>query len=437
MRISVTRLRWAHLPESEAPPSGWLVIPFTSIASVNAGQSPPSESYNNRKEGLPFLQGNGDFSTKSPIPTVWCNSPRKTARKGDTLISVRAPVGEVNRADRDYVIGRGLAAIRATGCDSDFLYHALQRWRFCLKRVAQGTTFDAVTARHFAQLEIALPSEQTEQAAIARILDAVDMAIERNRVALRCAQDLRASILMDLLGRGVGQNNKVRNPTRRQGDFTLSTLGRLPSVWRISSVGHEFDLQNGFTLNAGRRPRFKKRRYLRVANVKRDSLDLTDVRELEANDNEFMPRVLASDDLLVVEGHADRMEIGRCVRVTDRAAGMTFQNHLFRLRTKGEITAGFGCLWLNSAYAQRFWNARCATSSGLHTINQRALKQLVVPVPSKSEQQTIVTIVEQQRQHLDTLLAKRVKLQELKMSLMHDLLTGQVRVGDGAKAGAP
>ena len=131
------------------------------------------------------------------------------------------------------------------------------------------------------------------------------------------------------------------------------------------------------------------------------------------------------------------MEIGRCARVTEDAAGMTFQNHLFRLRTTGETTAGFACMWLNSNYAKRFWKARCATSSGLHTINQRTLKQLAVPVPSPPEQRDITSIVEQCKRLRDALFQKRAKLQALKHSLMHDLLTGNVRVDDVAAAPAP
>lgn len=112
---------------------------------------------------------------------------------------------------------------------------------------------------------------------------------------------------------------------------------------------------------------------------------------------------------------------------------MTFQNHLFRLRTKGLVAPAFACLWLNSAYAQRFWNARCATSSGLNTINQRTLKRLIVPVPSESEQRSIASIVADQRQHLDALATKQLNIEVLKRSLMHDLLTGRVRVMNGIK----
>ena len=280
------------------------------------------------------------------------------------------------------------------------------------------------------------PTRKSEQAAIARILDAVDTALERTRATAERAGGVFTSLVTELLGRGIGYDGKLRDPIEDASDFTVTPLGRLPRDWRISTVGDEFEVQSGLTINSDRRPRLQKRRYLRVANVQRDLLDLSDVHELEAKEKEFSPRILAPDDLVVVEGHADSMEIGRCARVTEDATGMTFQNHLFRLRTNGEITAGFACMWLNSIYARRFWNARCATSSGLNTINQRALKQLLLPVPSEREQRAVISIGEQCRRYRDSVTLKRLRLERLKSSLMHDLLTGKVRVDDVAEARA-
>ena len=285
------------------------------------------------------------------------------------------------------------------------------------------------------RLLVPLP-DPDEQAAIARMLDAVDTALERTRAADERARELRKSLLAELLTRGIGPDGKVRRAHASAGEFMQTFFGKLLAVWRVSAVGHEFDLQNGFTLNADRRARFNRRRYLRVANVQREALDLSDVQELDAGDAEFAPRVLQVDDLLVVEGHADRMQIGRCARVTAEASGMTFQNHLFRLRTTGAVIPAFACLWLNSAYAQRYWNARSATSSGLNTINQRMLKRLAIPVPSPAEQQAIADLAQCQREHVAALVAKQVRIEALKKSLTLDLLTGRVRVWDASKVAA-
>jgi restriction endonuclease S subunit len=142
----------------------------------------------------------------------WCTAPAKVAEANDTLISVRAPVGEMNRADRQYAIGRGLAAIRATSANPDFIYHGLQRWRWSLQRVAQGTTFDAVTARHFSQLLVALPDDTDEQSAIARVLDAMDAAIDRALAAVNGAKELQRAVVQQ---------------------FFYSALGNLSFNWRL------------------------------------------------------------------------------------------------------------------------------------------------------------------------------------------------------------
>lgn len=218
-------LRWAHLPECQSPPQGWIVSSFTKCAEVIAGQSPPSDTYNEKGQGLPFLQGNADFGYKYPMPKAWCTTPQKTAKKNDTLISVRAPVGEVNRADQSYVIGRGLAALRPIGIDTNFLFQAIQRWRFCLQRVAQGTTFDAVTARHFVQLHVAIPSLPEEQEAIARILDAVAMVIEQTRGAVERARVLKKSLVQHLFEKGL--RGEAQHKT---------AIGLIPNSWRVVPV---------------------------------------------------------------------------------------------------------------------------------------------------------------------------------------------------------
>ena len=369
-------------------------------------------------------------------------------KAGDTLFAKITPCPENGKvafvSELPDTLGLGSTEFTVlsprSGTNARFLYHLLcshpVRGR-AIARMEGSTGRQRVPNDVFAsQLLVPMPTP-TEQAGIARALDIVDTALARAHEAAIGAGRLVTSVVEDLLARGVGGDGRCRCPAENPADFAVTALGKLPRVWRLSTVGNEFDVQSGFTLNSERRPRLQKRRYLRVANVQRDLLDLSDVQELEANDDEFARRVLAAGDLVVVEGHADSMEIGRCALVTGHAQGMTFQNHLFRLRTKGGVTADFACMWLNSGYAKRFWNARCATSSGLHTVNQRTLKRLSLPVPPPCEQKDIGSIVKQCKGFRDALSRKRAGLQDLKASLMHELLTGGVRVGDMTDVRAP
>ena len=318
-----------------------------------------------------------------------------------------------------------------SGDDLRFIRHLLDYLPLRLLNAATGVP--GLSRRDAYSLLGVFPGPE-EQAAIARVLDAVDTALERTREEAATAQDVMAGVVTDLLSHGVDDNRCLRSAREGPSAFAVTALGRIPRGWRLSTVGNEFHVRSGFSLNSDRRPRVRRRPYLRVANVKRDLLDLSDVQELEAKDDEFALRILVPNDLVVVEGHADSMQIGRCARVTEDAAGMTFQNHLFRLRATGDVTPSFACMWLNSRYARCFWNARCATSSGLHTINQRTLKRLGLPVPSPDEQSDIISIVKQCRRLRDTIAHKQADLQALKHSLMHDLLTGKVRVGGTSDA---
>ncbi|MEU7566750.1 restriction endonuclease subunit S [Streptomyces fradiae] len=153
-------------------------LPLKYVAKINAGQSPPSAEVSDLADDLPFLQGNAEFQTEHPLPRFQCATAPKAARVGDILISVRAPVGALNVADRRYGIGRGLCAITPSDCDGRFLWWWLHAQRARLNAVSTGTTYRAVTAEDvgglpFPQLDIA------EQRRIAKFLDGEAARIDK------------------------------------------------------------------------------------------------------------------------------------------------------------------------------------------------------------------------------------------------------------------
>ena len=70
---------------------------------------------------MPFLQGKAEFTELFPLPTRYYTQSLKVSPEGSVLMSVRAPVGNVNLADRKYVIGRGLSSISLKEGDNKFL----------------------------------------------------------------------------------------------------------------------------------------------------------------------------------------------------------------------------------------------------------------------------------------------------------------------------
>jgi type I restriction enzyme S subunit len=266
-----------------------------------------------------------------------------------------------------------------------------------------------------------------EQKRIAELLDTVDEAIAHTSSLIAKLKQMKAGLLHDLLTQGLDENGELRNAIAHPEQFKDSPLGRIPKDWKVSSVECEFDITTGFTLGEHRRPRRNKRKYLRVANVQREEIVLDDIAELEAEDREFSTRLLEKDDLLIVEGHANPDEIGRCAIVPVEAVGLTFQNHLFRLRSR-QLVPKFALAWLNSEWVRAYWRCLCGTSSGLNTINRTILNAIPVPVPDKEEQRRIIAVINTQKTRICTEEAYRDKLKLQKQGLMHDLLTGKVRI---------
>jgi len=102
-------------------PEEWELVSLGEKVDLTMGQSPPSSSYNYKKEGFPFLQGKAEFSSIYPKNIKYTTKPLKIAPKNSILLSVRAPVGDVNIADKNYCIGRGLASLLPKN-DTDLLF---------------------------------------------------------------------------------------------------------------------------------------------------------------------------------------------------------------------------------------------------------------------------------------------------------------------------
>jgi type I restriction enzyme, S subunit len=165
------------------------VLPFKRVVRIDAGQSPPSSEVADLSQGLPFLQGNAEFGSTSPIPLYECSSAPKRVLPGDVLLSVRAPVGALNIADRSYGIGRGLAGIRARDADSRFIWWWLHSQRPALDAMSNGTTYRAVTAEDVGELPFPQINVD-EQCRIADFLDAETARIDRLSGAISKSSNL-------------------------------------------------------------------------------------------------------------------------------------------------------------------------------------------------------------------------------------------------------
>ena len=133
--------------QNSSLPEGWkeYKLEDNDVSEMIMGQSPPSNTYNDNGNGLPFFQGKTDFGTIYPSIRKWCSFPIKKSKINDILISVRAPVGDVNICQEESCIGRGLAAIRCKKlCDYRFLFLYLLNIKDKIKILGTGTIFQSM-----------------------------------------------------------------------------------------------------------------------------------------------------------------------------------------------------------------------------------------------------------------------------------------------------
>jgi len=136
-------------------PKGWEVGKLVEMGEIIMGQSPPSKAYNLEGDGYPFVQGMGQFGLYVPNTDTYSKIITKLSKPYDVLITVRAPIGELNIADRCYVLGRGVSAIRSEFWPFVYLY--LKVFNELLKSYERGTTFEAITKSELENFPILIP----------------------------------------------------------------------------------------------------------------------------------------------------------------------------------------------------------------------------------------------------------------------------------------
>lgn len=172
-------------------PSGFRSGIISEAFDLTMGQSPDGESFNEDLKGIPFYQGSTDFGFRFPTRRIFTTSPTRYAKEGDTLVSVRAPVGDINMASEDCCIGRGVAAIRHRTGARSFTYYAIENLKSHFDKFeADGTVFGSINKQNFESLPFVIPPQGVSAAfeqKVGQIDEEILLLTEQSRtlVALR------------------------------------------------------------------------------------------------------------------------------------------------------------------------------------------------------------------------------------------------------------
>lgn len=252
----------------------------------------------------------------------------------------------------------------------------------------------------------------------------MDTAIGRAREAVNLALSLDHSLLHDLLERGL----------------TATRGAKRPAHWKTKRVDEVAEVGSGVTLGKDVSG-FKSVAfpYLRVANVQDGHLDLSTVKTVRVRLDEVERFRLEPGDVLMTEG-GDLDKLGRGTLWEGQIPDCLHQNHIFRVRAdRSQLDPRYFSYVVESDIAKRYFNRVAKRTTNLASTNKTQVRAFKFPVPPLEEQRQIAGIVKASKTKIEALKQKESALRELKKSLMHDLLTGAVRVDPSliAKVASP
>lgn len=180
-------------------PKGWELSTIGDCYDVIMGQSPKGETYNENKQGMLFYQGRAEFGWRFPTPRLFTTDPKRIAEQNSILMSVRAPVGDINIALEKCCIGRGLAALQHKSKSLSFGLYQIQSIKPELDLFnGEGTVFGSINQANLKNIQIINPEEKFIQL-FEKNLSSCDSKIMNNEIENNALKEIRDLLLPRLL----------------------------------------------------------------------------------------------------------------------------------------------------------------------------------------------------------------------------------------------
>lgn len=394
---------------------------LVDVADLIMGQSPPSSTYNEDGKGLTFFQGKSDFGFRYPTPRLFCNAPLKIAKPNDILMSVRAPVGPTNIADRECCIGRGLAAIRPRIVDGDFLFFNLRYLEKYIASLGTGSTFHAINKMQLGSIQVNEHKfDLLEQRKIAGMLGMVQQGIEQQERLLQLTAELKKTLFHQLFTHG------LRGEPQKQ-----TEIGPVPLSWEVVELASLFEIKHGFAFEGeffasdGRYILLTPGHFFEEGGF-RDQKDKT---KFYSGD---FPRsyLLTKGDLLVAMTEQKAGLLGSSIVIPKSDKYLHNQRlGLIHKLDDSRLDMLFLYYFFNTADVRKRIAMTASGSKVRHT-SPGKIRELKIALPRLDEQRRIVETFLAVDAKFELLGRKHAALTALFRTLLHQLMTAQIRVND-------
>ena len=384
--------------------TGWKVWRFDQMATnVNVRVDNPSESGMEHYGGLEHLDSDSLKIRRWGKPDD-VEATKLMFKKGDIIFGRRrAYQRKLGVAEFDGICSAHAMVLRAKPdvVLPEFLPFFMQSDLF-MKRAVEisvGSLSPTINWKTMAVQEFGLPPLD-EQRQMAQVLSANCDCVQAYRGAEVALEALVLSRVNELFSGQVDDETEARV---------------------IADVA---EVQYGLTINAKRRAIVKQLPYLRVANVQRLHIDLSEVKAIgvDAKDDGY---ILRTHDILVVEGHADIAELGRASIWEGQLPICLHQNHLIRVRCQPEVDPHYVLEYINSPAGRAYFRGRGKSTSGLNTLNSTVVREMPFPIRPLAAQKSIAEELREARRSINEIAARRERHASVSKCLGVEIFGGE------------
>lgn len=382
------KLQQALVPVEEQPykvPENWCWVKLGNASEIIMGQSPEGSATTDDPSYMPLIGGAADMGDLYPKATRYTTVPTKIGKKDDVILCIRATLGRPIYSDREYCLGRGVAAVRSEILIKEYLRYGLLSFEQYLYDRATGTTFAQVSSATLQKMPFPIPplAEQRRIASrIESLFAKLDEAKEKAQSVVDGFEDRKAAILHKAF------TGELTAEWRKKKEIPYSSW--INMKWDDFIV----NIEAGKNWNAeGRPPKNDEFGVVKVSAVTWGEFDEFESKTCTLSEQWNVNTQIHEGDFLFSRANTLQL-VGNCVIVKAISKRLMLSDKILRLSFDSSVCPQYVLYFTRSRlYRNQIEELASGNQDGMRNVSQKNMRLVSFPIPSMNEQKEIVSIL--------------------------------------------